>query len=71
MLHYQIVVDQYLQYGQSEYVRNFGMTIDESPLSTNARIIEPPKLKYNASSLQPTIVSLTFLPSFSSYNFIS
>jgi eukaryotic translation initiation factor 2C len=46
---------QYLRYGQSEYVRNFGMTIEENPLSTNARIIEPPKLKYNAASRQPTI----------------
>lgn len=46
---------QYLQYGQSEYVRNFGMTIEESPLSTNARIIPPPKLKYNIASRQPSI----------------
>jgi len=46
---------QYLRYGQSEYVRNFGMTIDENPLSTNARVIDPPKLKYNTASLQPSI----------------
>lgn len=58
------VVDQYLQYGQSEYVRNFGMTIDENPLSTNARVIEPPKLKYNVASLQPSIVSPLQPPTF-------
>jgi eukaryotic translation initiation factor 2C len=46
---------QYLRYGQSEYVRNFGMTIDQNPLSTNARVIDPPKLKYNATSPQPSI----------------
>jgi eukaryotic translation initiation factor 2C len=50
------VADQYLQYGQSEYVRHFGMTIDENPLLTNARVIEPPKLKYNRASLEPSIV---------------
>lgn len=66
------VVDQYLRYGQSEYVRNFGMTIEENPLSTNARVIDPPKLKYNTASLQPSIVSClsNFLLSFSLYNFI-
>lgn len=65
------VVDQYLQYGQSEYVRNFGMTIEENPLSTQARVIEPPKLKYNVASLQPSIVSpLLLLTLFSLYKFI-
>ncbi|KAF8803024.1 argonaute-like protein [Phlegmacium glaucopus] len=48
---------QYLRYGQSDYVRNFGMTIDENPLSTNARIIKPPRLRYNETSLQPYIVN--------------
>lgn len=64
-----VVFDQYLRYGQSEYVRSFGMTIDENPLSTNARVIEAPKLKYNTASRQPSIVSLIFLVSFSLYNF--
>lgn len=49
--------DQHLEYGQSEYVRNFGMTIDQDPLSTNARVIQAPKLRYNEDSRQPTIVS--------------
>ena len=41
------------------------MTIEGSPLSTNARIIEAPKLKYNVTSRQPSIVSLKFLLPFS------
>lgn len=52
-----ILGDQYLRYGQSQYVKDFGMTIDENPLSTEARVIEPPQLRYNNASLQPSIVS--------------
>jgi len=33
------------------------MSIDENPLSTKARIIAPPKLKYNEASRQPSIES--------------
>lgn len=47
------------------------MTIEEDPLSTDARIIKAPKLKYNAASSQPTIVSpLYLILSLSFYNFI-
>ncbi|KAF9226544.1 argonaute-like protein [Gyrodon lividus] len=46
-----------LAYGQSEYVRQFGMTVDESagPLSLNARVLMPPKLRYGQGSPQPTV----------------
>lgn len=33
------------------------MIIDQDPLSTEARIIDPPKLRYNEESRQPAIVS--------------
>ncbi|KAM6496588.1 hypothetical protein JOM56_007061, partial [Amanita muscaria] len=33
-----------LAYGQSEYVRQFGLTIDTSqPININARILNPPR----------------------------
>ncbi|KAJ7600899.1 argonaute-like protein [Mycena floridula] len=39
---------QVLGYGQSEYVRDFGMSIDTTslPLAIEARVIDPPTLKY-------------------------
>ncbi|KAF9528277.1 Piwi domain-containing protein [Crepidotus variabilis] len=36
----------YLQHGQSEYVRQFGMTVDVKPIEVKARIIKPPEIKY-------------------------
>ena len=50
-----------LDYGQSEYVRQFGMTVADQPLRTQARVINPPTLKYHQSSKQPTAVSTPFL----------
>lgn len=48
---------QVLSYGQSEYVRQFEMQVDESsPLKVDARVLKPPTLKYGATSKQPTIV---------------
>ncbi|KAJ7283579.1 argonaute-like protein [Mycena rebaudengoi] len=46
-----------LAYGQSEYVRQFGMIVDHSagPLKVQARVLKPPMLKYGAGSRQPTI----------------
>ncbi|KAG6896605.1 hypothetical protein C0992_007128 [Termitomyces sp. T32_za158] len=46
-----------LSYGQSEYVRNFGMSVDTAagPLPITARVLQPPKLKYGPGSKQPTI----------------
>ncbi|KAG6917905.1 hypothetical protein DXG01_000514 [Tephrocybe rancida] len=46
-----------LAYGQSEYVRQFGMHVDTSgPLRVQARILRPPTLKYGVGSKQLTIV---------------
>ena len=51
-----------LGYGQSEYVRQFGMTVADQPLKTQARVINPPTLKYHQSSKQPSAVSIPPLP---------
>jgi len=50
-----------LDYGQSEYVRQFGMTVADQPLRTQARVINAPTLKYHQSSKQPSAVSIPFL----------
>ncbi|KAH9992241.1 argonaute-like protein [Russula compacta] len=46
-----------LQYGQSEYVRQFGMAVSNELVGLDGRIIKPPTLKYNPesgrSSVQP------------------
>ncbi|KAG6902071.1 hypothetical protein C0995_004769 [Termitomyces sp. Mi166 len=46
-----------LSYGQSEYVRDFGMSVETAsgPLSITARVLQPPNLKYGQGSKQPTI----------------
>jgi eukaryotic translation initiation factor 2C len=45
-----------LAYGQSEYVRSFGMQVDTSgPVKVQARVLKPPVLKYGDTSKQPTI----------------
>ncbi|KAF8914445.1 PAZ domain-containing protein, partial [Gymnopilus junonius] len=46
---------QLLQYGQSEYVRSFGMNVTETPMTVKARILEAPVLKYGEGSRQNTI----------------
>ncbi|KAF8579319.1 argonaute-like protein [Ramaria rubella] len=45
------------EYGQSEYLRSFGMQVNTQagPLSVPARILEPPSLKYGRGSRQPNI----------------
>ncbi len=50
-----------LDYGQSEYVREFGMRVAEEPLRIQARVINPPTLKYHQSSKQPSAVRILFL----------
>jgi hypothetical protein len=49
---------QVLAYGQSDYVRQFGMFVEESvgPLKIQARVLKAPALKYGLNSKQPTIV---------------
>ncbi|KZV61782.1 Piwi-domain-containing protein [Peniophora sp. CONT] len=44
-----------LAYGQSEYVRQFGINVSATPLSMTARVIPPPTLKYGTNSRQATI----------------
>ncbi|KAH9914769.1 argonaute-like protein [Epithele typhae] len=45
-----------LAYGQSEYVRQFGMQLAKNdPLAIDARIIDTPTLKYGPGSRQPTV----------------
>ncbi|KAI0313364.1 argonaute-like protein [Amylostereum chailletii] len=44
-----------LSYGQSEYVRRFGMVVQNEPLNIKARVLQPPMLKYGANSKQPII----------------
>jgi eukaryotic translation initiation factor 2C len=55
------ILSKVLDYGQSEYVRQFGMTVEDSPLRTQARVINPPTLRYHQSSKQPSAVRILFL----------
>ncbi|KAF8897601.1 argonaute-like protein [Infundibulicybe gibba] len=46
-----------LAYGQSEYVRQFGMHVNTSgPLKIQARVLKPPTLKYGVGSRQVNVV---------------
>lgn len=47
-----------LDYGESEYVNQFGLIVDEAagPLRIQGRVLHPPTLKFCAGSKQPTIV---------------
>jgi eukaryotic translation initiation factor 2C len=44
-----------LQYGQSEYVRQFGMNITQTPITVKARVLAPPVLRYGPGSQEMTI----------------
>ncbi|KAJ7590925.1 argonaute-like protein [Mycena floridula] len=46
-----------IAYGQSEYVRSFGMSVEvaSGPLRIQARVLKPPVLKYGRGSKQLTI----------------
>ncbi|KAJ6630422.1 argonaute-like protein [Mycena sp. CBHHK59/15] len=44
-----------LAYGQSEYVRKFGLAVDPTLLTTQARVLKAPSLKYGAGSNVPTV----------------
>jgi hypothetical protein len=53
---------QVLQYGQSEYLRSFGLSVDSSgPVKIQGRVLNPPTLLYGQGSRQPTVVSSLFL----------
>jgi eukaryotic translation initiation factor 2C len=56
---------QNLQYGQSDYVRQFGMTIDTQPLKVDVRILDPPKLRYHGQGTQPVLQ-----PQFGAWNML-
>ncbi|KAF8266851.1 hypothetical protein EI94DRAFT_124794 [Lactarius quietus] len=43
-----------LEYGQSQYVREFGMTVSEEPIRIQARVMNAPTLRYHPSSKQPS-----------------
>ncbi|KAH9077150.1 argonaute-like protein [Lactarius deliciosus] len=45
-----------LDYNQSEYVREFGMTVANEPTRVQARILDAPKLRYHQSSEEPRAV---------------
>ena len=55
-----IIHPKVLDYGQSEYVRQFGMTVADEPLRIQARVINAPTLKYHQSSQQSSVVRILF-----------
>ena len=50
------IYSKVLEYGESAYVQEFGMTVEEAPLRTQARVINAPTLRYHQSSKQPSAV---------------
>ncbi|KAF8266859.1 argonaute-like protein [Lactarius quietus] len=44
-----------LEYGQSQYVREFGMTVANEPIRIQARVLGAPTLRYNQSSEKPSV----------------
>jgi eukaryotic translation initiation factor 2C len=50
-----------LEYGESAYVQEFGMAVEEAPLRTQARVINAPTLRYHRSSKQPSAVCVLYL----------
>ncbi|KJA29601.1 hypothetical protein HYPSUDRAFT_31529 [Hypholoma sublateritium FD-334 SS-4] len=44
-----------LQYGQSEYIRQFGMNITPTPITVKSRVLNAPVLRYGPRSREPTI----------------
>jgi eukaryotic translation initiation factor 2C len=50
-----------LEYGQSQYLRSFGLSVDTTgPISLIGRVLPPPTLVYGAGSRQQTIVRYFF-----------
>ncbi|KAF7327058.1 Argonaute-like protein [Mycena kentingensis (nom. inval.)] len=54
---------QRLAYGQSEYVRKFGLNVANDVITAEARIIDPPKLKYGGTGAGANII-----PRFGAWN---
>jgi len=53
---------QLLQYGQSTYIRDFGMSINTAggPLQFQGRVLPTPQLQYGRGSKEPTVVCFLF-----------
>jgi eukaryotic translation initiation factor 2C len=51
-----IIRPKLLDYGQSEYIHQFGMKVSNEPLRVQARVIKAPVLRYHQSSKQPKAV---------------
>jgi eukaryotic translation initiation factor 2C len=53
-----IMCYQVLQYGQSQYVQQFGMDVPNPPrlVELDGRIISAPRLNYNPASKKPFVV---------------
>lgn len=48
-----------LQYGQSDYLRSFGLSVDSTgPVKINGRILNPPTMLYGQGSRQANVVSI-------------
>ncbi|KAJ7123370.1 Piwi domain-containing protein [Mycena epipterygia] len=41
---------QVLSHGESDYVREFGITVDQNTISVGARVLEPPVLRYQPAA---------------------
>lgn len=52
-----------LQYGQSDYIRQFGLSINTAggPMSLQGRILPTPALQYGPGSKEPTVVRTFFI----------
>ena len=46
-----------LEYGESEYVREFGLRVENELVLLEARILEAPKIQYGGNSQQSIVVS--------------
>ncbi|KAJ7061541.1 argonaute-like protein [Mycena amicta] len=46
---------QVLQYGQSEYILKFGMDISSDLITSQARVLQPPRLKYGGVGAKATV----------------
>lgn len=49
-------LSQVLKYGDSPYVQNFGMQVEENPMEIKARVLKHPTLQYGVMRGKPTKV---------------
>ncbi len=55
------ICSKVLEYGESAYVQEFGMAVEDAPLRTQARVINAPTLRYHRTSKQPSAVRVVLL----------